>query len=144
MLKRLRIRHQNSEIQRKTLTSVLSCDIKGQLSFSKHCIGLLYISLVCPNFVCEPVLADPRSLQLISLYWSASSCVLMMTATSCCATMCSSSEAQGFNLEFSRRSRRIEYLYIWLQCLFDKTEAKRQRKFSLCFFFHHVHYENTP
>lgn len=63
---------------------------EGQLAFSKHHTGLLYVRLLCTNLVCEPVLADPPSFHLISEYWSACMHGLMMTATSCFVTICNS------------------------------------------------------
>lgn len=56
----LRISHcshsKQKNILTKTWTSVMPCDIKGQVAFRKH---LLYISLVCPNLVCEPCSCGP-------------------------------------------------------------------------------------
>lgn len=40
------------------------------MTFSKHCFGLLFKSLVCPNFVCELAAAVTQlsSYQLVLIY----------------------------------------------------------------------------
>ena len=91
-------------------------------AFSKHHIGLLYASLVCPNLVCEHAFAD---LSLCSAYQSVLICLLTMTAASCFVTVCNCFQAQSFDLYFSRFRRILTV--VWL------------KESSVCaLFFHHV------
>lgn len=101
---------------------------------------------MCPNVVCERVLAEPRAVHLISYYWSACSCVLMITEASCFVTICNSLQAQGFALDVSIRQRRTLKVYrsygqkinIWFLDLdsfyLSKLEPKSRKVQPVLFF----------